>query len=40
VWKHTAPYEYPRRVEFMDWLPKTVSGKIKRKESKMKKFRR
>ncbi|HAR46122.1 MAG: acyl-CoA synthetase [Nitrospirae bacterium GWC2_57_13] len=26
----TAPYKYPREVEFMTELPKTVSGKIKR----------
>lgn len=26
----TAPYKYPRIVEFVDELPKTVSGKIKR----------
>jgi acyl-CoA synthetase (AMP-forming)/AMP-acid ligase II len=26
----TAPYKYPRRIEFLDTLPKTVSGKIKR----------
>ena len=25
---HTAPYKYPRIVEFMDELPKTISGKI------------
>ncbi|HIT45867.1 MAG TPA: AMP-binding protein [Candidatus Aphodovivens excrementavium] len=30
--KHTtAPYKYPRIVEFVDELPKTVGGKIKRK---------
>lgn len=27
---HTAPYKYPRVVEFVDSLPKTASGKIKR----------
>ena len=27
----TAPYKYPRIVEFVDELPKTVSGKIQRK---------
>lgn len=32
VKKHTAPYKYPRIVEFMDELPKTVSGKIRRVE--------
>ena len=28
----TAPYKYPRKIEFVEALPKTVSGKIKRKE--------
>ena len=27
---HTAPYKYPRVVEFVDELPKTISGKIRR----------
>ncbi|TAL25789.1 MAG: acyl-CoA synthetase [Nitrospirae bacterium] len=35
---HTAPYKYPRKIEFVDELPKTISGKIKRKELKMKEF--
>ena len=26
----TAPYKYPRKIEFVDTLPKTVSGKIQR----------
>ena len=30
VKSHTAPYKYPRIVEFWDELPKTVSGKIQR----------
>ncbi|MBQ3155222.1 MAG: AMP-binding protein [Clostridia bacterium] len=30
VKKTTAPYKYPRIVEFVDALPKTTSGKIKR----------
>lgn len=30
----TAPYKYPREVVFVDSLPKTISGKIKRKELK------
>ncbi len=30
VKKLTAPYKYPRIVEFVDELPKTVGGKIKR----------
>lgn len=29
---HTAPYKYPRVVEFVDSLPKTTSGKIRRTE--------
>jgi acyl-coenzyme A synthetase/AMP-(fatty) acid ligase len=28
----TAPYKYPPEIEFMDELPKTVSGKIRRVE--------
>ncbi len=28
----TAPYKYPRVVEFVDELPKTISGKIRRVE--------
>ena len=30
VKKNTAPYKYPRIVEFKDELPKTISGKIQR----------
>ena len=30
--KSTAPYKYPRRIEFVDELPKTISGKIRRVE--------
>ncbi|MEG1886979.1 MAG: AMP-binding protein [Oscillospiraceae bacterium] len=30
VKKQTAPYKYPRIVEFVDELPKTISGKIRR----------
>lgn len=31
--KHeTAPYKYPRVIEFVDSLPKTISGKIRRVE--------
>ena len=29
---NTAPYKYPRIVEFVDELPKTISGKIRRVE--------
>lgn len=28
----TAPYKYPRQIEFVDELPKTISGKIRRVE--------
>jgi acetyl-CoA synthetase len=28
----TAPYKFPRIVEFVDELPKTASGKVKRAE--------
>ena len=38
VKQRTAPYKYPRKIEFVDDLPKTVSGKIKRKELKMREF--
>ncbi|MCE5339244.1 MAG: AMP-binding protein [Methanomicrobiaceae archaeon] len=37
----TAPYKYPRAVEFVESLPKTISGKIKRyelREKEMKQF--
>lgn len=32
VRKSTAPYKYPRAVEFVPELPKTLSGKIRRNE--------
>ena len=32
VKSHTAPYKYPRIVEFVADLPKTISGKIRRNE--------
>ncbi|KDE55367.1 AMP-binding protein [Methanoculleus sp. MH98A] len=37
----TAPYKYPRLIEFVESLPKTISGKIKRyelRELEMKRF--
>lgn len=40
VKKRTAPYKYPRKIEFVGELPKTISGKIKRKELKLKEFKR
>jgi acyl-coenzyme A synthetase/AMP-(fatty) acid ligase len=30
--ERTAPYKYPRQIEFIDDLPKTTSGKIRRVE--------
>jgi acetyl-CoA synthetase len=32
VKKVTAPYKYPRIIDYVDELPKTISGKIKRAE--------
>ena len=32
VKRETAPYKYPRVIEFVDELPKTISGKIRRVE--------
>ena len=32
VKKVTAPYKYPRIIEFVEELPKTISGKIRRVE--------
>jgi acetyl-CoA synthetase len=36
VKKVTAPYKYPRVIEFVDELPKTISGKIRRVEIRSK----
>ena len=36
VKKVTAPYKYPRVIEFVDELPKTISGKIRRVEIRKK----
>ena len=39
----TAPYKYPRQIEFVNELPKTMSGKIKRAElrnAEIRKFRK
>ncbi|XP_016010956.2 acyl-coenzyme A synthetase ACSM3, mitochondrial isoform X2 [Rousettus aegyptiacus] len=38
VKKTTAPYKYPRKVEFVQELPKTISEKIKRNELKKKEW--
>ncbi|KAH1184020.1 hypothetical protein KIL84_014636, partial [Mauremys mutica] len=40
VKKVTAPYKYPRKVEFVQQLPKTISGKIQRKELRKKEWER
>ena len=34
----TAPYKYPREIEFVKELPKTISGKIKRKDLKKREY--
>lgn len=36
VKKVTAPYKYPRIIEYVDELPKTIGGKIKRKQIRQK----
>ncbi|MBM08638.1 MAG: acyl-CoA synthetase [Magnetovibrio sp.] len=36
--KITAPYKYPRKIEFVKGLPKTVSGKIQRRKLKNQEF--
>lgn len=35
VKRTTAPYKYPRIIEYVNELPKTIGGKIKRKEIRM-----
>jgi acetyl-CoA synthetase len=30
VKRETAPYKYPRIIDFVDELPKTISGKVQR----------
>jgi acyl-coenzyme A synthetase/AMP-(fatty) acid ligase len=34
----TAPYKYPREIEFLGELPKTISGKIRRVELRRRDF--
>jgi acyl-coenzyme A synthetase/AMP-(fatty) acid ligase len=36
----TAPYKYPREIEFVTGLPKTVSGKIRRVELREHEFQK
>lgn len=38
VKSHAAPYKYPRKIDFVEELPKTISGKIRRKELKKREF--
>lgn len=38
--QNTAPYKYPRRIEFVESLPKTDSGKIRRVELRNQEFKR
>jgi acyl-coenzyme A synthetase/AMP-(fatty) acid ligase len=40
VKKVTAPYKYPRKIDFVTVLPKTVSGKIRRVELRNKEWGR
>jgi acetyl-CoA synthetase len=40
VKKMTAPYKYPRIIEFVEELPKTISGKIRRVEIREEKKRK
>uniref|UniRef100_A0A8C3W299 medium-chain acyl-CoA ligase n=1 Tax=Catagonus wagneri TaxID=51154 RepID=A0A8C3W299_9CETA len=39
VKRTTAPYKYPRKIEFIQELPKTISGKIKRNELRKKEWK-
>ncbi|MGH7752176.1 MAG: AMP-binding enzyme, partial [Gemmatimonadales bacterium] len=36
----TAPYKYPREIEFLEDLPKTISGKIRRTELRQRELER
>lgn len=40
VKSETAPYKYPRKIEFVSNLPKTVTGKIQRTELRNKEWKR
>ncbi|GIW45261.1 MAG: acyl-CoA synthetase [Candidatus Binatia bacterium] len=40
VKRTTAPYKYPREIEFVEDLPKTVSGKIRRVELRQRELER
>lgn len=38
VKKYTAPYKYPRKIEFIDELPRTISGKVRHVELRRKEY--
>ena len=40
VKQSTAPYKYPREIEFVTELPKTISGKIRRVELRQRELQR
>ncbi|XP_062999545.1 acyl-coenzyme A synthetase ACSM3, mitochondrial-like [Elgaria multicarinata webbii] len=40
VKKVTAPYKYPRKIEFVQHLPKTISGKVQRKMLRKKEWQK
>ena len=39
VRRELAPYKYPRKIEFVQELPKTTTGKIRRSELRDSEFR-
>jgi len=38
VKKTTAPYKYPRLIEFIEGIPKTSTGKLLRRELRAKEY--
>lgn len=36
----TAPYKYPRKIEFVESLPKTISGKVRRVELRKREWKK
>ncbi|HJJ95161.1 MAG TPA: acyl-CoA synthetase, partial [Methanocorpusculum sp.] len=38
--RRTAPYKYPRAIEFVTELPKTISGKVRRVELRDREIKR
>lgn len=38
VKKYTAPYKYPRKIEFIDELPRTISGKVRHVELRQREY--